>query len=139
VRTRANLEWRFQNELRKGTLTVVAARNGTELQGYLVLTRGVRREFGLNVHEIADLQAPGDDPATLRTLMIEAMSVAKAESSGMVKFRAWNSAKRALALELGPYRYESPLWQAYYSNSNTELTSTFASDTIWDFSPFEIF
>jgi hypothetical protein len=139
VRNRANLEWRFRREMRKENVRVLTVRNGGELRGYTVLVRTNRGEFGFMVHEIADLQAAGDDPGVIQSLLIEAMNVAKSERSGMLKFRAWNAAKRALALDLGPYGYRYPLWQAYYSNANTALTSSLASAELWDFSPFEIF
>jgi hypothetical protein len=61
------------------------------------------------------------------------------DRSGMLKLRCWNAAKRAAALTLAPYSYRYPLWQAYYSNANTALSTSLARAEVWDFSPFEIF
>jgi hypothetical protein len=97
------------------------------------------RNLGLSILEIADLQAPQDDPVIIRSLLAGCLEAAKAQGAGMVKFRAWNANKRALAAELGPYSYEYPIWQAYYSVSNPQLKSTMAAESVWDFSPFEIF
>jgi hypothetical protein len=139
LRTRANLEWRFQRELRQDSIRVLAAGNGTDLCGYVVLVRTVRGEFGMPVYEIADLQAVNDDAAVIRPLILEALNVVRAERTGMLKFRAWNQAKRNVARELGAYSYRYSLWQAYYSSSNAELAPALVTAGTWDFSPFEIF
>jgi hypothetical protein len=139
IRNRANLEWRFRREMRKGNVQVVMARSGRELQGYVVLVRANRDEFGFAVHEVADLQAVGDDPNVIQPLLLQALTVAKGDRSGMLKLRGWNAGKRTAAVELGPHSYRYPLWQAYYSNANAALSSSLATADVWDFSPFEIF
>jgi hypothetical protein len=139
VRTGANLVWRFQREFREKRIRILTARKNGALCGYIVLVSVARSEFGMPVYEVADLQAVSDDSIVIRTLIVEALNVARSDGAGMLKFRAWNQGKRNVALELGAYSYRYPLWQAYYSTSNAGLAPALAASETWDFSPFEIF
>jgi hypothetical protein len=81
VRTRALLEWRFRGELRDGRLAIVLSERGPTPAGYAVLARRSGSDLGMNLYDIADIQAAGDEPATIRDLLIGSIGVAREEAA----------------------------------------------------------
>jgi hypothetical protein len=139
VRTKAVLEWRFGGQLRSGRATIVAAeRNGT-LSGYAVLVRRESPELGMDLYDVADLQALRDAPATIRDLLLGSIGIAREEGVDAVKFMTGTPAKRGPADELRPYTYRLASWQLYYKVEAPELKASLATADAWDFSLFDTY
>ncbi len=139
VRTKAVLEWRFGTELRSGRATVIAAGRDGALSGYAVLVRRQSPEFGMDLYDVADLQALRDAPATIRDLLLESIEIAREEGVDAVKFITGTPAKRAPADELRPYTYRLAFWQLYYKVASPELKAALSPANAWDFSLFDTY
>jgi hypothetical protein len=135
VRTRAALEWRFGG----GEATVVAAGRDGTLTGYAVLMRRNSPELGMDLYDVADLQADHDDPATVKDLLLESIQIAREEGVDAVKIMTGTPAKRAPIEELRPYTYRLPFWQLYYKASSPELSAALSTADSWDFSLFDTY
>jgi hypothetical protein len=139
VRTRAVLEWRFGAQLRGGRATIVAAGQNGTLSGYAVLVRRQSPEFGMDLYDVADLQATRDAPATIRDLLLGAIRVAREEGADAVKFLTGTPAKRASVDQLRPYTYSLAHWQLYYRVESPELKAALATADAWDISLFDTY
>jgi hypothetical protein len=138
IRTRAVLEWRFRGELRTRRIAVVAAERAATLVGYAVLTRREGTEMGMDLYEIADLQAESEDPSIVRDLLIGSIRIAREAGADAVKFAAGPSVKRTAAEALSPYSYRVPFWQQYFKAAPA-LVSQLSTADEWDFSRFDTF
>jgi hypothetical protein len=136
IRTRAALEWRFQAELRDGRAAIVAAEQGAMLLGYAVVVRRGGAELGMELCDVADIQAAGDSPATMRDLLLGSIRIAREEGVDAVKFMSGTPAKRAPADALRPYTYSLPFWQLYFKTS-LDLGAELSTPNAWDFSLFD--
>lgn len=135
VRTRQVLEWRFGAELSQNRGAILAAQQDGTLEGYAVLVRR-RQETGMELYDVADLQAAGDDPAIVRSLLLGSIDVAREEGVDAVKFMSGTPAKRSPADSLHPYTYRLPCWSLYYKASSGFGPSLDSADA-WDFSVFD--
>lgn len=138
VRTRALLEWRFRGELRDGRLAIVVAERGRTPVGYALLVRRSGSDFGMDLYDVADIQAAGDEPATIRDLLLGSIGVAREDGVDAVKLLTGTPAKRLPAERLRPYTYTLPSWQQYFQAS-PELAAALATPDSWDFSLFDTF
>jgi hypothetical protein len=139
VRNRAVLEWRFRSELRDGRGVIIAAEQEKKLLGYAVLVRREGSELGMNLCDVADIQAAGDDPATIRNLLLGSIKIAREEGVDALKFMSGTPVKRGPANALQPYTYRLPFWQLYYKAASSELGSALSTADAWDFSLFDTF
>jgi len=139
VRTRSLLEWRFRSELRGGRAIIVVAEQGTSLLGYAVIVRRKDMDTGMALYDVADLQAPGDNPHTLRDLLLGSIKIARDEGADALKFSSGTPTKRAPAEALRPYSYRLPFWQQYFKASTPELAAELSTADAWDFSWFDAF
>jgi hypothetical protein len=137
VRTQAVLEWRFRVEFRDRRIAIVAAERGGALSGYAVLVRRPGSELGMELYDIADIQAVGDDPVTMRDLLLGSMRVAREDGMDAIKFISGTPAKRLPAAQLRPYSYRLPFWQQYFQVATPELRSALSTADAWDFSLFD--
>jgi len=136
IRTKAALEWRFRSELRDGRGMIAAAEKAGTLLGYAVVLRRGGAELGMELCDIADIQAAEDDPATLRDLLLGSIRIAREEGVDAVKFMSGTPAKRAPADALRPYTYRLPFWQLYFKAS-PDLGAELSTADAWDFSLFD--
>lgn len=139
VRNQAVLEWRFQTELRRQRVSIVAAEQGGTLKGYAVLLRREDAALGMKLCDIADLQAQGDDPVTIRDLLLGSIRIAREEGVDAVKFMSGNPVKRTPADALWPHTYQLPFWQQYFKANSPELSTSLSTADSWDFSLFDTF
>jgi hypothetical protein len=139
VRTGAVLAWRFGAQLRGGRATIVAAGQDGTLSGYAVLVRRESPELGMDLYDVADIQALRDDPAIIRDLLLAAIGIAREEGVDAVKIVTGTPAKRAPVDELRPYTYRLPLWQLYYKAVSPELSAALSTANAWDFSLFDTY
>lgn len=139
VRNKAVLEWRFRAELRAGRVAIVAAERGSTLLGYAVLLRRDGSELEMELYDVADLQALGDDPATFRDLLLGSIRIAREEGVDALKFMSGTPVKRAQADALRPYSYQLPFWQQYFKTASPELNAGLATAEAWDFSLFDTY
>lgn len=133
IRTKAALEWRFRSELRQGRAAIITAGKGDRISGYAVLTRRAGSDLGMDLYDVADLQAAGDEPVIFRDLLLGAIRTAREDGLDAVKFMTGCPAKRAPAAGLRPYTYHLPFWQLYYKTT-PEFTAPLSSAEAWDFS-----
>lgn len=133
IRTRAVLEWRF----RTGPVAIVTAERDAKLVGYAILVR--RDSSGMDLYDVADLQALGDDPSIVKDLLLGSINVAREEGADAVKFMTGIPAKQAPADALHPYAYRAPHWQLYYKPATPEIGSLLLSADAWDLSWFDTF
>jgi hypothetical protein len=138
VRTRAVLDWRFQNDLSSGRGVVLVAESGGNASGYIVLLRRPGSDLGMSLFDVADFQAAGDDSGVYRDLLLAAVQLARDEGVDAVKLLTGTPAKRTPAMALEPYSYQLPFWQLYY-RAAPELKPALASAEAWDFSLFETY
>jgi len=138
VRTKAVLVWRFGSVLSAGRATILVAESNDQLVGYTVLMRRDGSELGMQLYDVADLQAAGDDRTVFRDLLLGAIQLARREDVDAVKLMTGTPAKRAPANALHPYTYRLPFWQLYYKAS-PELSAALGSAEAWDFSPFDTY
>ena len=139
VRTRAVLEWRFGAQLRSGRAIIVAAGGDGKLSGYAVLVRRQSPELGMDLYDVADLQAIRDDPATIRDLLLGSIEIAREQGVDAVKLLTGSPAKRATVDELRPYTYRLGFWQLYYKVASPELAAALSTADAWDFSLFDTY
>ena len=143
VRTKAVLEWRFRAQLRDGRAVIVVAEREGVLLGYSVLVR--RRDsdpgsgVGMDLYDVADLQAAGDDRATIRDLLLGSIEIAREEGADAVKLMSGAPVKRGPAEALQPYSYRLPLWQQYFKAASHVLAEDLSAADAWDFSWFDTF
>lgn len=138
LRTRAALEWRFRTELRGGRAIILVAEQGEALSGYAVLVARKDSDLGMALYDVADLQAAGDDPATLRNLLLGSIKIAREEGADAMKFTTGTPAKRAPADALKPYTYRLSFWQQYFK-APASLSKDLSTADSWDFSWFDGF
>ena len=139
VRTSAVLDWRFGAALRDGQAAVVTATRDGALNGYAVLVRRQSPELGMQLYDVADLQALRDEASTIRDLLLGAIGAAREDGMDAVKFLTGTPVKRAPATELRPYCYRLKFWQLYYRAGTPELGSALSNADAWDFSPFDTY
>ncbi len=139
VRNKAVLEWRFRTELRRGSAAIVIAEQGPELRGYAVMVRREGSDLGMALFDVADLQAAGDDPSTIRDLLLGCIHVGWEEGADAIKFVTGTPAKRAPAVALQPQTYQMSLWQLYYKTSNPQLSTELSTADKWDISLFDTY
>ena len=139
VRTRAVLEWKFGAQLRGGRAAIVAAGRDGTLAGYAILVRRQSPEFGMDLYDVADLQAIRDDPSTIRDLVLGSVGIAREEGADAVKFLTGIPAKRAIVDELRPYTYRLGYWQLYFKVESPELRAALSTADAWDFSVFDTY
>jgi hypothetical protein len=139
VRTRAVLDWRFRVELREGRAAILASEAGGALRGYAVLVRRAGPDLGMDLYDVADLQACGDDASTIRDLLLGAIKVARDDGADALKFMSGSPFKRTPAGALRPYTYRLPVWQLYFKASSCELAGALATADAWDFSWFDTY
>jgi hypothetical protein len=138
VRTREVLQWRFGGSLRAGRLAILVAERSGEIAGYALLVRRRDRELEMELIDVADLQAIGDDPQILRDLLLGTLQAARDEGVDAVKLLTATPAKRAAAEALHPFTYRWPHWQLY-CRATPELGAALATPDAWDFSLFDTF
>jgi hypothetical protein len=139
VRTREVLEWRFRAEIRERRIAIVAAERGATLLGYAVLVRRAGSELGMEMYDVADVQATGDDPAIVRDLLLGSIEIARADKMDALKFVTGMPARRRPAEQLRPWTYRLPFWQQYFQTATPELATALSSADAWDFSVFDTF
>jgi hypothetical protein len=139
VRTRAVLEWKFGAQLRGGRAAVVEAVRGGELAGYAVLQRRESAELGMNLYDVADLQALRDDPATIADLVLGSIQIAREDGVDAVKCLTGTPARRAPVDALRPYNYRLASWQLYFRTASPELKMALSRAGAWDTSLFDTY
>jgi hypothetical protein len=139
LRTRAVLNWKFRAELGSGRAYIVAAEDGGRLSGYAVIVRRQGSEQGLELCDVADIQALRDEPAIIRGLLLASIAIARETRVDAVKFMTGMPAKRSSAEALRPYTYRLPFWQQYYKTASPELKAALTTAENWDISLFDIF
>ena len=139
VRTRAALEWRFGAQLRAGQARIIGEGKDASLSGYAVLLHRHSPELGMDLYDIADLQALRDDPAITRDLLLASIGLAREEKVDAVKIVTGTPFRRRIVDELRPYTYRLPFWQLFYKVKSTELRQALATADAWDFSLFDTF
>jgi hypothetical protein len=137
IRTRAVLEWRFRSELRTGQVDIVAAERDAQMVGYAILVR--REVSGMDLYDVADLQAVGDETSIVTDLLLGSIDVAREEGADAVKFMTGIAAKQAAANALRPYTYRASHWQLYFKPATAELGSLLSGEDAWDLSWFDTF
>lgn len=139
VRTRAVLEWRFRAAMRRRGIAIVVAERAAALLGYAILVRREGSDLGMDLYEIADLQAAADDPSTLRDLLLGSIRIAREAGADAVKLATGSPVKRAPALALKPYSYRLPFWQLYFKAESPETGSLLQAADAWDFGFFDTY
>lgn len=139
VRTRAALEWRFGAQFRAGRARIIGVGKDGSLSGYAVLLRRRSPELGMELYDIADLQALRDDPVIARDLLLASIGLAREEKVDAVKIMTGTPFRRRAVDELKPYTYRLPFWQLFYKVKSAELRSALATADAWDFSLFDTF
>jgi len=141
VRTAKALGWRFSQAWWPEEPIVVGVVHEGELLGYLVLVAQAREDSrGLRRYLIGDLQALGDSPAVVRTLLRAALRAARRRGAGSVEWIGWAPSKRQAAASLFPRTYRGRgHWPLYYRVASPDLKSTLSQPDCWDFSPFDAF
>lgn len=138
VRTRAVLEWKFCHALDLGRAKILTAESVGKLVGYIILVRRQGSPLGMELYDVADMQATGDNPVVFKDLLLGAVQFARKEGMDAVKFTTGTPAKRAPAEALCPYTYQLPFWQLYYKAS-PPLNAALGSAETWDFSLFDTY
>lgn len=138
VRTAAVLHWKYGRDLAAGNAIVLVAGPRQHPSGYAVLIRRDGSELGMEMLEMADLQAAGDDPQIYTSLILAAIQTAREEGADALRLVTGTPSKRRPALALKPYTYELPFWQLY-AKVPADLTEALAPADTWDFSRFETY
>lgn len=138
VRTAAVLEWRFGADLRAGRAILLVAGPRLRPLGYAVLMRRDAAEMGLEMMDIADIQAVGDDREVFTSLILASIAMTRKEGADALKFISGTPAKRRPALALKPYSYQLPFWQLYCKTAASVSVDLSSADD-WDFSLFDTY
>ena len=138
VRSRAVLEWRFGSDMKAGRATVLTSETDGKLCGYAVLLSRSGADLGMNLYDIADLQAAGDDASVYRDLILGAVQLARKNGVDAVKLLTGTAARRAPAMALKPYTYHIAHWPLFYLEAK-ELKSEISTADAWDFSLFDTY
>ncbi|MGA3189140.1 MAG: hypothetical protein ABSF22_18700 [Bryobacteraceae bacterium] len=138
VRNRAVLEWRFRVAFRGGRAVIVVAERGAALLGYAILVGRQESDFGMNLYDVADMQAVEDDSTIIRDLLLGSIKLAREVGADAVKFATGEPGQYATASALRPYSYGMPFWQQYFKASS-EISSELSRAEGWDFSRFDTF
>ena len=139
VRTKAVLEWRFRTELRERRIAIAATERGGTLLGYAVLIRRAGSELEMEMYDIADIQAAGDDPAIIRDLLLGSLQIAREDGMDALKFVTGMPSRRLAAEQLRPWTYHLPFWQQYFKTAAPEVAAALSTADAWDFSVFDTF
>ena len=92
-------------QLRAGQAVIVTSGQNETLSGYAVLVRRQNPDLGMDLYDVADLQSLGDDPTTLRDLLLGSVGIAREEGVDALKFATGTPTKRAAINALRPYTY----------------------------------
>jgi hypothetical protein len=138
VRTRAVLDWRFRGDLQAGRAAILVAESAGKPAGYIVLVRRDGPGLGMELCDVADMQAEGDDPVIFTDLLLGAIRLARKEGVDAVKLLTGTPAKRGPADALRPHTYQVPFWPLYYK-ATPELAAALSSAEAWDFSFFDTY
>jgi hypothetical protein len=131
------MEWRFRSERKAGRLAILVSEQEGQLAGSAVLVR--REGWGMDLYDIADLQAIGDALPVITDLLLGSIQLAREAGADAVKFMTGMPAKSAAAAALYPYTYQMPLWQLYYKAASPELAALLSEPDVWDLSWFDTF
>ncbi len=137
IRTRAVLEWRFRTELAGRRVAILVAEREGRTIGYAVLVR--RGGSGMDLYDVADLQALGDDKSIVKDLLLGSIGIARKDGADAVKFMTGIKPKRSAVDALHPYTYQAPHWQLYYKAATPEVGSLLSAGDAWDISWFDTF
>lgn len=138
VRTAAVLEWKYGPMVRRGEAAVLVAGPVSEPVGYAILVRRDASELGMEMWEVADLQAVGDDAGVYRSLILASRETAGELGAAALKLMTGTPAKRRPALELQPYTYQIPFWQLFYKPA-AGVSVDLSTAEAWDFSRFDTY
>lgn len=139
VRNRAMLAWRFASTQRRKGLTVLIAEKGGSMAGYAVLSAQPRAHLGLDQNIVADLQAVGDDPEVLDSLLGAAIAESKSQHKHALEFQGYHASKYQVALRRRPFRYHYETWPLFYRCREKALYERLRSEEYWDFCPLDAF
>ena len=135
VRDAETLAWRFALEPRAPAILAVD-RSG-DIAGYLVLVRRDDAAARIRRMEVADLQARGDDPDVVRTLMTAALAVARRDGVHAVTVVGHHEIKRRALAALSPRVRPTTRWPLYYRAVQPALREALRSPDAWDVSPYD--
>ena len=138
VRNAAILQWKFGVDLRAGNAIILVAGPINQPSGYAVLIRRDPSELGMEMFDIADIQAVGDDPEVFKSLILAGIEAAHERGADALKLSTGTPAKRRPAEALRPYSYQLPYWQLYYKAAPSVTVDLSQSDS-WDFSRFDTY
>jgi hypothetical protein len=136
VRDRETLNWQFKYGLQRGGAILVLEK-GSRVLGYAVLVHIHRKDVGLRMFRLADLQVLDPDPTHVRGLMTAALRFGRQRGAHMVEVMGLEAFKRQAILELGPYHRKLPNWPLYYKVINRELRAEFKQLTTWELSLYD--
>lgn len=138
VRNAAVLQWRFGADLQTGSTILLVAGLSHEPSGYSVLVRRDASELGMEMFEIVDLQAVGDDPEVFTSLILASIEATHQQGAAALKLLTGTPAKRRPADALRPYTYRLPFWQLFCKISPSVTVDLSTADA-WDFSRFDTY
>jgi hypothetical protein len=139
VRNREALNWQFRPALESGDLFIFGVMEGDCLTGYLIMRKYDHEQFGLRRFRVVDLQAIGDEPNTVLSLISVALEHAARSGADVVEAMGFNKSKHDLLERLHPYHRMLPSFPYLYKASADvpSLQDALRETDAWDPSPFD--
>ncbi len=138
IRNAAVLQWKFKADLAAGNAVVLVAGPQSHPTGYAVLLRRDTAELGMEMYEIVDIQAVGDDSEVFTSLLLASIEATYEQGADALKIQTGTPAKRRPVDALRPYSYQLPFWQLYCKIAPSVSADLSQADA-WDLSRFDTF
>ncbi len=138
-RTAEALTWQFRPFLEDNSAVVLAAMEGAEIVGYLIMTRGDDERLGLRRLRVVDLQTVRDDADIILSLMVSALEQAARLKVHVVEAVGFHKSKRSVLQQLNPQRRAYPSCPYLYKVKKgcEPLRNALQNSDVWDASHFD--
>lgn len=139
VRSSKVLAWQFRPALESGSIVILGVIEGDRLSGYLIMSRYDQKQYGLRRFRVVDIQAIGDEPNTLLSLMTAALKHAAHSGVDVIEAMGFNKLKHDLLRQLHPHERNLPSSPYLYrvSANSSSLQHALQDAEAWDPSPFD--
>lgn len=131
------LKWHFQIPGDRGSVVVLACRQGELLEGYAILRTDTNAQTGLRKSVIADMLVENDNCEIVRLLLSACYERAIKEGSDVLEAQGFPSQMREVFSESRPHSRRYPACPYYFKAADPELQKELDDATAWYACPYD--
>lgn len=131
------LKWHFQIPGDRGSVIVLACRQGKRLEGYAILRTDTNAQTGLRKSVIADMLVKNDNCEIIRLLLSACYEYAIKEGSDVLEAQGFPSQLREVFSESRPHSRRYPACPYYFKAADPELQKQLNDALAWYACPYD--